>query len=66
VIAATLAARDYEGQDRSEVIGWALPILQRAVTEKGKEYLGNDQIEHNTTAIANLGLLEHLTERLNR
>ena len=57
VIAAALAARDYEGQDRSETVRWALPILQGAVTEKGKEYPGNDQIEHNTTAIATLGLL---------
>jgi hypothetical protein len=57
VTAAALAARDYEGTDRSEIITWALPILNAAAVEKGKEYPGNDQIEHNATAIATLGLL---------
>jgi hypothetical protein len=58
VTAAALAARDYEGSGRSEILGWALPILNAAAAaEKGKEYLGNDQIEHNATAIATLGLL---------
>jgi hypothetical protein len=36
---------------------WALPVLQAAASEKGKEHPGNDQIEHNATAIATLGLL---------
>ena len=32
---------------------------------KGKEYPGNDQIEHNATAIATLGLLAlYLKERM--
>lgn len=57
VTAATLAARDYEGTDRAEVVGWALPILQTAAASKGKEYPGNEQIEYNRTAIATLGLL---------
>jgi hypothetical protein len=57
VTAAALAARDYEGPDRSEILTWALPILNAAAAEKGKEYPGNDQIEHNATAIATLGLL---------
>jgi hypothetical protein len=57
VTAATLAVRDYEGTDRSEVVAWALPVLQAAATEKGKEHPGNDQIEYNATAIATLGLL---------
>ena len=43
VTAAALAARDYEGEDRAEVIGWALPILQAAAAARGKEYPGNDQ-----------------------
>ena len=57
VTAAALAARDYEGADRAEVIGWVLPILQTASAAKSKEYPGNDQIQHNATAIAALGLL---------
>ena len=57
VTAAALAARDYEGPNRSEVVAWALPVLQAAATARGKEYPGNDQIEHNATAIATLGLL---------
>jgi hypothetical protein len=57
VTAAALAARDYEGADRAEVIDWALSVLQTAATEKGREYPGNDQIEYNATAIAALGLL---------
>ena len=57
VTAAALAVRDYEGPDRSQVVAWALPVLQAAAAEKNKEYPGNDQIEHNSTAIATLGLL---------
>src|SRR5947209_8403575 len=56
-MAAALAARDYEGPDRSEIVGWALPILNTAIVEKGREYPGNDQIEYNRTAIAGLGFL---------
>ena len=57
VTAAALAARDYEGADRAEVIGWTLPILQTAATARSKEYPGSDQIQHNATAIAAVGLL---------
>jgi hypothetical protein len=57
VMAAALAARDYEGPDRSEIVGWALPILNTAIVEKGREYPGNDQIEYNRTVIAGLGFL---------
>jgi hypothetical protein len=57
VMAAALAARDYEGSDRSDVLAWALPVLQAATTEKGKEYPGNDHIEYNATAIGALGLV---------
>jgi hypothetical protein len=54
VMAAALAARDYEAPDRSDVIAWALPVLQAAAAEKGKEYPGNDQIQYNPTAIGAL------------
>ena len=57
VTAAALAARDYEGSDRSEILRWALPILNAAAAGERKEYPGNDQIEHNAAAIATLGLL---------
>ena len=57
VTAAALAARDYEGADRAEIVDWALPILQTAATATGKDYPGNNQIEYNATAIATLGLL---------
>lgn len=57
VMAAALAARDYEASDRSNVLAWALPVLQVAATEKAKEYTGNDQIQYNVTAIGALGLI---------
>jgi hypothetical protein len=57
VMAAALAVRDYEAPDRGEVLAWALPVLNAAATEKGKEYRGNDQIEYNMAAIATLGLI---------
>ena len=56
-MAAALAARDDEGADRVDVVGWALPILQAALGNKEEEYHGNDQIEFNTAAIAALGLI---------
>ncbi|MHB0769839.1 ATP-binding protein [Bradyrhizobium sp. 1.29L] len=58
VMAAALAARDFDGPDRSDVIGWALQVLRTASTEKGREYTGNDQIEYNIAAIAAVGLVE--------
>jgi hypothetical protein len=57
IMAAALAARDYEGPDRDTVIAWALPILQAATAEKSKEYPGNDQIQFKATAIGALGLV---------
>ena len=57
VMAAALAARDYEAPDRSDVVAWVLPVLQAAAVEKGKEYPGNNQIEYNATAIGALGLI---------
>ena len=56
-MAAALAARDYEASDRSDVVAWALSVLNAAAVEKGKEYRGNDQIEYNATAIGALGLV---------
>jgi hypothetical protein len=57
VMAAALAARDYEAPDRAEVVSWALPLLRAAAAEKDKEYTGSDQIEYNKTAIAAVGLI---------
>jgi hypothetical protein len=57
VMAAVLAARDYDAPDRSDIMGWALPVLQTAAAETSDEYRGNDQIEYNVTAIAALGLV---------
>ncbi len=57
VMAAALAARDYEAPDRNDVLAWAVPVLRAAAREKGREYPGNDQIEYNTTAIGALGLV---------
>jgi hypothetical protein len=58
LLAAALAARDYEGSDRDDVVTWASQVLRAAAAKNGKEYLGNDQIEYNATAIATLGLIE--------
>ncbi|MDB5616722.1 MAG: hypothetical protein JWQ24_960 [Tardiphaga sp.] len=57
VMAAALAARDYESSDRADVMVWVRSVLQTASSVKDKEYRGNDQIEHNATAIAVLGLV---------
>jgi hypothetical protein len=57
VMAAALAARDYDAPDRCDIVAWALPVLQVAAAEKGKEYPGNDHIQYNATAIAALGLV---------
>lgn len=57
VIAAALVARDYEGPDRDDVLAWARPILEAAPTQKDREYLGNSQVEYNTTAVAALGIV---------
>ena len=56
VMTAALIARDYEGPDRTEAVGWALPVLLEAVNDR-EEYYGNDQIEYNKAAIAALGLI---------
>jgi hypothetical protein len=56
-MAAALAAREYEGDDREDVLSWARPILHAASAQTDKEYFGNNQVEYNTKAIAALGLV---------
>jgi hypothetical protein len=55
VMAAVLGVRDYDGPDRKDVLGWAIPLLYDAAKDSGKRY-GGEQIEHNVPAIATLGL----------
>jgi hypothetical protein len=57
VMTAAIVARDYEGADREDALAWARPILEKAPTQGDKEYLGNNQVIYNTTAIAALGLV---------
>jgi len=57
VMTAALAAREYEGDNREDVLSWARPILHAASAQTDKEYLGNNQVEYNTKAIAALGLV---------
>ncbi|MGX4807220.1 hypothetical protein [Bradyrhizobium guangdongense] len=57
VMTAALVARDYEAQDRDKVLAWARPILLAATKQNDREYFGNDQIQHNTTASAALGIV---------
>jgi hypothetical protein len=57
VMAAALAARDYEGADRADVEAWSQPILQKAATEQNDDMAsrGSDQIYSNDAAIAAVG-----------
>jgi hypothetical protein len=57
VMAAALAARDYEGADRADVEAWSRTILRAAATEKNDDISSRtgDQICSNKTAIAALG-----------
>lgn len=57
VMSAALAARDYEGADRESIIDWALGLLRSATAQRDKEYVGNEQIEYNVTALATVGLI---------
>jgi hypothetical protein len=57
VMAAALIARDYEAADREDALSWARPILLTASAQNDREYFGNDQIQHNTTAGAALGII---------
>ena len=64
VMAAALAARDYESSDREDILAWALPILLAAAMEEGDGYRGNDHIEYNATAIGTFGLVAlHLRDQ---
>lgn len=56
VMAAALAARDYDDQDRSDVLAWARPVLLTAASDSAQEYRGNDQIEYCAAALG-LGYL---------
>jgi hypothetical protein len=57
VMAAALAARDYEGADRADVEAWSRPILHAAATERNDDISSRtgDQIWSNKTAIAAVG-----------
>jgi len=57
IMSAALAARDYEGADRERVVDWARGLLLAAATQPDKEYIGNEQIEYNVTALATVGLI---------
>jgi len=57
IMSAALAARDYEGADRESVADWARSLLLAAATRPDKEYIGNEQIEYNVTALATVGLV---------
>lgn len=57
VMAAALAARDYEGLDRSEILKWAGAMLHRSAVEADRKYRGNNQIQYSAKAIAAVGLM---------
>jgi hypothetical protein len=57
VMAAALAIRDYDADDRNEVLAWAHPILQAAVAKTTAGYEGNDQIQFSAPALASLGYI---------
>lgn len=57
VMAAALAARDYEGADRADIEAWSRPILHEAATERNDDISSRtgNQIWSNKTAIAAVG-----------
>lgn len=57
VMAAALAARDYEGQDRTAVEEWSRSVLQPAATEYNDDIASraSEEIYSNKTAIAAAG-----------
>lgn len=57
VMAAALAARDYEGSDRADIEAWAKPILNLAVSEETDDIVTRSasQIYSNVAAIAAVG-----------
>jgi hypothetical protein len=59
VMAAAIAARDYAADDRQAVLGWALPVLDRASRE-GEDFTGNAQVQYSRAGIATIGLIGHL------
>lgn len=58
-MAAALAARDYQGTDRDEVVAWCVPILDRAATGETDDISAraSTQIYSNAAAIAVVGYL---------
>ncbi|TIP23070.1 MAG: ATP-binding protein [Mesorhizobium sp.] len=57
VMAASLAVRDYRGDDRAEILVWAEEILDLAVAGPARESHGNNQIVYDKVAIAALGFI---------
>ncbi|WP_192250756.1 hypothetical protein [Mesorhizobium caraganae] len=57
VMVAALAARDYRGDDRTEILAWAEDVLDRAAKGPPRESHGNNQIIYDKVAIAALGLI---------
>lgn len=59
VMAAALAARDYEGPDRANVEAWARPILHRAAAGETDDIAARavSQIYSNAAAIAAIGYI---------
>jgi len=57
VMAAALAARDYRGDNRAEVLRWAEDVLARAAAGPAREGYGNNQIIFDKHAIATLGFI---------
>jgi hypothetical protein len=57
VMAAALAARDYEGRDRAAVEEWSCSVLQPAATEYNDDIASraSEQVYSNKTAIAAVG-----------
>ena len=51
VMAAALAARNYEGDDRAEIEMWSRPILQRAATQAADRRAGKEYRRHLDDAI---------------
>ncbi|CAN7636993.1 ATP-binding protein [Mesorhizobium amorphae] len=57
VMAAALAARDYQGDDRAEILAWVEDVLDRAAKGPTRESHGNNQIIYDKVALATLGLI---------
>ena len=59
VMAAALAARDYGGEDRGDVVAWCTPILDEAATGEADDISArvSEQIYSNGAAIAAVGYI---------